>query len=74
VTRLWTNDLDTLADGLAPDLVYASTRRRIAERLIDQRVVRVLDPDDTELVERTARKLGWSAMTVRAFIVALRKS
>jgi hypothetical protein len=37
-------------------------------------VVRVLDPDDTELVERTARKLGWSAMTVRAFIVALRKS
>jgi hypothetical protein len=85
MSGLWTNDRDTLAEALfhayAPGRKTwrdASGMRRRgwlsqADRLLATGVVRVLDPDDTELVERAAHKLGWSAMTVRAVVEALRQ-
>jgi hypothetical protein len=69
MTRLWTNDRDTLAEALfhayAPGRKTwrdASGMRRRgwlsqADRLLATGVVRVLDPDDTELVEQTAKTI-----------------
>jgi hypothetical protein len=45
MTGLWTNDHDTLADGLM-ELDWVQWA---ASRLISTGVVRVLDPDNTEL-------------------------
>jgi hypothetical protein len=73
VSGLWTNDRDTLADILIAELdwVHAPDLKWTAGRLIGTGAVRVLDPDDTELVERVARGLfleahpgseaGWDA-------------
>jgi hypothetical protein len=58
MTRLWTNDRDTLAEGLMPYTVAGEYwAPRTADALIDSGVVRVLDPDDTELVEQTAKTI-----------------
>jgi hypothetical protein len=85
MTGLWTNDRDTLVNGVAtaprydPDLT--------ADHLIDSGVVRVLDPDNTELVEQVAQAIytahvqqlhnpgseAWLYPIARAVIVALRR-
>jgi hypothetical protein len=68
VTGLWTNDRDTLAEALLPwranqeypaDKFDRDWADEFATVLIDDGVVRVLDPDDTELVEQGAQTL-WS--------------
>jgi hypothetical protein len=61
MTGLWTNDRDTLASGINnPRWTWLGRRAAedIADRLIDTGVVRMLDPGDTELVERVARALA----------------
>jgi hypothetical protein len=60
MTGLWTNNRDTLADGLIKELdwVHAPDLKWAAGRLIATGVVQVLDPDDTELVERGALPLA----------------
>jgi hypothetical protein len=72
VTGLWTNDRDTLAEALVGYLagiraLAEGTKNaepaarfwapRVAADLIDKRFVRVLDPGDTELVERVAQAI-----------------
>jgi hypothetical protein len=64
VSGLWTNDRDTLAEGLMradgvdvePGDVLDDCRA-VADALVDDGVVQVLDPDDTELVEEAAERL-----------------
>jgi hypothetical protein len=75
MSGLWTNDRDTLADGLIKELdwVHAPDLKWAAVRLIATRAVKVLDPDDTELVERVAGRLGMTPAMVRAVIEALRQ-
>jgi hypothetical protein len=73
VSGLWTNDVDTLAEALVGYLagirsLSEGTKNvepaarfwapRAAADLIDQRAVRVLDPDDTELVESIAKAMA----------------
>jgi hypothetical protein len=57
MSGLWTNDRDTLAKAVSTAL---RDRVTIADYLIDSGVVRVLDPDNTELVEHVAREM-WAA-------------
>jgi hypothetical protein len=59
MSGLWTNGLDALTAALhrGPSHGYNPTCERVASHLIDSGVVRVLDPDDTELVERVAAAL-----------------
>jgi hypothetical protein len=49
MTGLWTNDREAVYRALRP------YDRTVADALIDTGVVRVLDPDDTELVQRVAK-------------------
>jgi hypothetical protein len=56
MTGLWTSGRDTLADRLNDRPLQGAVRDapRVADYLIHTRTVRVLDPDDTELVDRLA--------------------
>jgi hypothetical protein len=53
MTGLWTNDHDTLAKALWG--LPHQTPDGLAKALIDRGYVRVLDPDETELVEQVAK-------------------
>jgi hypothetical protein len=61
VTGLWTNDRDTLAgalrSGLMPHYLNPVQRAAVIEALLGSGAVRVLDPDNTELVEQGARAI-----------------
>jgi hypothetical protein len=80
MTGLWTNDRDSLGRWLAGFFgVDVADGEDAADDLINDGVVRVLNPDDTELVERVAKAM-WSFETnefhrdmARAVIVALRQ-
>jgi hypothetical protein len=61
MTKWWTNDRDTLAEGLhyhcdGNPCVFPE-HVADAQRLIDSGVVRVLDPDDTVQRGRVAKRL-----------------
>jgi hypothetical protein len=94
MTGLWTNDHDTLAETLRRGNVPNDWRTwdqlqpeerepylLMVEYAIDTGVVRVLDPDDTKLVQQMAATIRshwdsggtrWDGMA-RAVIVALRQ-
>jgi hypothetical protein len=58
MTGLWTNDHDTLAKALGRVLIDSwEEQQGHAQYLIDSGAVRVLDPDDTELRGRLAKRL-----------------
>ena len=76
MTGLWTNDRDTLAEGIdryarsvAPSEASATG---VARDLIDTGAVKVLDPDNTELVAKLTAAIG-SPSLARAVIEALRQ-
>jgi hypothetical protein len=81
VTGLWTNDRDTLAEalrsGLMPHYLNPVQRAAVIEALLGSGAVRVLDPDNTELVERlrsviTSNDLDTESR-IRAVIETLRQ-
>jgi hypothetical protein len=64
VTGLWTNDRDTLAEGLyihSSDYMLTDAADELAGALFENRVVRVLDPEDTELRQQIRRSI-WAAL------------
>jgi hypothetical protein len=93
MSGLWTNDRDTLADALVGYLagiraLAEGTKNdepaarfwapRVAADLIDKGTVRVLDPDNTELVEQVAGTLyggDWerARRNARAVLMTLRQ-
>jgi hypothetical protein len=88
VTGLWTNDRAGLAAWLSGYLRgfrisdADDCGAKGADALISMRVVQVLDPDDTELVERVADAIfnvwqdgekSWPGDAARAVIEALRQ-
>jgi hypothetical protein len=85
MSGLWTNDRDTLNEalrgGYTPYYLNPAQRAAVIEALIDTGAVKVLDPDDTELVERVATVVVEELQLVdanpermaRAVIVALRQ-
>jgi hypothetical protein len=87
MTGFWANDRDTLADGLSGHIEGDVMCSIAADELIATGVVRVLDPDDTELVEQVAQAIytahvqqlhkpgseAWLYPIARAVIVALRQ-
>jgi hypothetical protein len=71
---LWTSDHDTLAEAIGWLLDNGEPDgMAIARYLTEHKTVRVLDPDDTELVERVADIALMESWVVRAVIVALRQ-
>jgi hypothetical protein len=77
MTGLWTNDRDTLAD-LVEVCGDFTNPWDVADSLIDKGVVRMLDPDDTELVDQVRDRMwdegiGITRLTVRKVIEALRQ-
>jgi hypothetical protein len=88
MSGLWTNDRDTLALFLSVHtLMDFGAAKRLLEQATADGVVRVLDPDDTELVNRIARVICYGTeppgiaatapepwrRTARAVIEALRQ-
>jgi hypothetical protein len=85
MTGLWTNNRDTLAEALRNTPLQMP--QNLAQHLIESGVVRVLDPDNTELVEQVAQAIytahvqqlhkpgseAWLYPIARAVIVALRR-
>jgi hypothetical protein len=76
VTGLWTNDRDTLDKGVAAWLAWGG-HQAAGDFLLNEGVVRVLDPNDTELVERlrsviTSNDLDTESR-IRAVIETLRQ-
>jgi hypothetical protein len=85
MTGLWTNDRDRLLEACRA--TSGDGPRATSAYLIEQGVVRVLDPDDTELVEQVAQAIytahvqqlhkpgseAWLYPIARAVIVALRQ-
>jgi hypothetical protein len=66
MTGLWTTDRDTLNQGVSAWLAFGHDAEAAGDYLVNTGWVRVLDPDDTELVERVAATLrqaagGWAA-------------
>jgi regulator of extracellular matrix RemA (YlzA/DUF370 family) len=79
MSGLWTNDRATLAAGIWGHVGLDATV--LAQHLIDKGTVRVLDPDDTDLVGRIIDEIADELHLVdpsperlaRAVIVALRQ-
>lgn len=72
MTGLWTNNRDTLVAAIRPWCRTAAAAQSAARTLIDSGVVRVLDPDNTELVAKLTAAIG-SPSLARAVIEALRQ-
>jgi hypothetical protein len=67
MTGLWTNDRDTLADGLM-ELDWVQWA---ASRLISTGVVRVLDPNNTELRKRVRKVVTSNELDTESRITAV---
>jgi hypothetical protein len=64
VTGLWTNDRDMLGLGIVACVDTSVVNPwYVTDHLLNNRVVRVLDPDDTELVDRVAAVLSMCTCT-----------
>jgi hypothetical protein len=55
MTGLWTTDRDTLNQGVSAWLAFGHDAEAAGDYLVNAGWVRVLDPDDTELVEQVAK-------------------
>jgi hypothetical protein len=73
MTGLWTNDPDILVAFLQGLLQNDADGLYAADQAIALGAVRVLDPDNTELVDQVARESGVELAKIHAVIEAVRQ-